>query len=53
MGSLSNWTLCSAEEVNLESNGENWVKYAIIRYKINKNITLSNKIHNNVDEDDS
>ena len=35
---LANRTLCSAVGVNSESNGENWVKYATIRYKININI---------------
>ena len=36
-----------------KSIGENWVKYAIIRYKANNNSTLSENIHNTVDKDDS
>ena len=40
VGYLWNWTLCSAEWVKLESNGANWVMYAMIRYKINNNSTL-------------
>ena len=35
VGELSNTKLCSTEGVNLESNGDKWVKYAMIRYKIN------------------
>ena len=50
---LENPTLCSAEGINSESNVENWVKYAMIRYKINNNRTLSDKLHNTVDKDDS
>ena len=37
VGELSNTKLCSTEGVNLESNGDKWVKYAMIRYKININ----------------
>ena len=51
--SLSNWTLCSVEGVNSESNGVNWIKYAMIRYKINNNSALSDKLHNIVDNHDS
>ena len=37
MGELENRKLCSAEGVDSESNGENWVNYAMIRYEININ----------------
>ena len=47
-GIISKSELCSAEGVNSESNGENWVKYAIIRYKTNNKIALSENIHNKV-----
>ena len=49
---LSNRTLCSDEGVKLESNGENWVKYAMIRYKTNKNSTLLGNLHNTLENDD-
>ena len=48
VGWLVNRTLCSAEGVNSESDEVNWVKYAMIRYKINNNSTLSYKIPNTV-----
>ena len=38
VGELTNRTLWYSEGVNSESNGENWVKYEIIRYKIDINI---------------
>ena len=38
MGELENRTLCSDEGSNSESNRENWIKYKMIRYKININI---------------
>ena len=53
VGSLANRTLYSAEGVNSESNGENWVEYAMIRYKININSTLTENIHTIEDKDDS
>ena len=53
VGDLTNRTLCSSEGVNSESNGVNWVKYEMIRYKINNNSTLSEKLHNTVEKDDS
>ena len=46
-------TLCSAKGVNLESNGENWVKYETIRYKININSTLKDNLHTTLEKDDS
>ena len=39
--------------VNSESNGENWVKYAMIRYKINANITLTYNLHTTAEKDES
>ena len=36
-----------------ELKGENWVKYSIIRQKLNINITLSENLHSTVDKDDS
>ena len=53
VGYLANRTLWSAEGFNSESNGVNWVKYAMIRYKITSNITLSEKLHNTVEKYDS
>ena len=53
VGSLSNRTLCSSKGVNSESNGENWVKYAMVRYKINVNSTLTDNLHTTVAKDDS
>ena len=38
VGELENRTLCSDEGVNSESNGENWLTYEMIMYKININI---------------
>ena len=58
-----NWTeLRSADELEYgllmvvtwdELKGEKWVKYAMIRYKVNINIILSENLHNTVDKDDS
>ena len=45
VGLLANWAQCSAERVNSESNGENWVKYAIIRFTININGNLIENIY--------
>ena len=40
VGSWSKYTLCYAQGAKLESNGENWLKYAVIRYTINIHTTL-------------
>ena len=53
VGYLANRTLCSAEGVNSETNVDIWVKYAMIRYKINNNGTLSENLHNKVEKYDS
>ena len=53
VGYLANRTLCSAKGVNYESNGENWLNYAMIRYEINSNITLTDNIHTIEDKYDS
>ena len=53
VGSLANRTLWSAEGVNLESNGENWAKYAMIGYKINVNSTLTYNLRTTAEKDDS
>ena len=53
LGSLANRTLCSAKGINSESNGEKLVKYAMIRYKINFNITLTDNLHTTSEKDDS
>ena len=37
----------------MESNGEIWVKYAMIRYKININNNLTDNIHTTEEKDDS
>ena len=37
----------------MESNGVNWVKYEMIRYKININSTLTDNIYTTADKDDS
>ena len=50
---MANLTLCSAEGVNSESNGENWLKYVLIRYKINVNSTLTDNFHTTSEKDDS
>ena len=41
VGSLANRTLYSSKGIKSESNGDDWVKYAMIRYKINGNSTLT------------
>ena len=51
--SNKNLTLCSAEEDKSEINGENWVNYSMIRYKININSTLINNIHTTAEKDNS
>ena len=53
VGSLENQTLCSTEGYNPESNRENWVKYAMVRYKINVNSTLTDNLHTTAAKDDS
>ena len=35
----------------MESNGENWKKYKIIRYKINVNINLTDNLHITAEKD--
>ena len=55
-----NWTeLRSADELEYgmmmgmkwdELKGENWVKYANIKHKLNMNSTLSENIHNTVEK---
>ena len=50
---MENWILCSAKGVNSESNGENWVKYAMVRYKININKNLTDNIHTTAEKYDS
>ena len=53
VGWLANWALWSTKGVNLKSNGDNWVKYAMIRYKININSTLTENLHTTADKYDS
>ena len=53
VGWLANKALCAVEVVNLDSNWENWVKYAMIKYKININSTLTVNIHTTADKYDS
>ena len=51
--SNKNLTLCSAEEDKSEINGKNWVKYEMIRYKININSTLTDNLYTTVEKYDS
>ena len=46
-------TMCSTEGVASESNGENWIKYTISRYKININTTLTENIYTSEGKGDS
>ena len=36
----------------MESKGENWVKYAMIRYKINSESTLTDNLHTTAEKCD-
>ena len=45
--------MCSAKEFNSKSNGDNWVEYAMIRYEINRNITLTENFQTTAEKDDS